>query len=334
MSTWRKVGLGAGFVSLVPVLGISGYTGYALVTAPTRFSFPDTPYPAIQASADPEIVERGRYLVHGPAHCVSCHTTDDREHPEKVGTTPLHGGLAFDMGPIAQFYAANLTSDPETGLGRRTDAEIARAIETGVLHDGQLSIMMRFSAAELADEDVTAVVSYLRTLPAERREVPPGSIGLLGKLMSPMMPFAPRDVHVDYVPPGPEPTLERGAYLAEHVAACIGCHSPYDESTFQLAGPKFSGGMVEASHGADSDMEYAPPNLTSDPTGITGKLGEDEFVARLRGGRRYPTSIMPWEPFEEISDSDLRSIYRYIGSLPPVAHDTGPSYRKVGWTPG
>ena len=128
--------------------------------------------------------------------------------------------------------------------------------------------------------------------------------------------------------------MERGAYLADHVALCTACHSEYDMSTFENVGPKGAGGTVEGSHGEDDDLEYAAPNLTSDPTGVTGKLSEDAFVARLKGGRAYASSIMPWEAFKQLTDDDARSIYRYLRSLPPVKHDTGPGYRKVGWKPG
>ena len=81
-------------------------------------------------------------------------------------------------------------------------------------------------------------------------------------------------------------------------------------------------------------MEYWPPNLTSHPTGITGQLDEDTFVARLKSGRRHASSIMPWENFGATSDADLRSVYQYLRTLPPVDRDEGPTYRKVGWKPG
>ena len=85
---------------------------YASATHGSRTQFPDTPYPSMTASTDPELIERGRCLVHGPAHCSQCHSTTEREHPEKIKTSPLSGGLEFPMGPIATTWSANLTSDP------------------------------------------------------------------------------------------------------------------------------------------------------------------------------------------------------------------------------
>jgi mono/diheme cytochrome c family protein len=111
---------------------------------------------------------------------------------------------------------------------------------------------------------------------------------------------------------------------------CHACHTPADPSTFKPVGPAFSGGTPEASHGDDHDYEFAPPNLTPASVGYTGRTTEDQFVARMRAGRVYPSSIMPWECFGNISDSDLRSIYRFLKTVPLIEVDTGPAYREIG----
>jgi hypothetical protein len=48
----------------------------------------------------------------------------------------------------------------------------------------------------------------------------------------------------------------------------------------------------------------------------------------MRAGRVYASSIMPWENLSRASDADLRSIYRYLRTLPPVQNDVGATYRK------
>jgi cytochrome c553 len=166
------------------------------------------------------------------------------------------------MGPLASFYAANLTPDDETGIGKRTDAELARAITTGVLHDGRISVFMRYSTANLSNEDLTAVVSYLRSLPPVKHEVPAFSIPALGKVIFSFFPLdadmSPLPAHVEK---GAEPSVERGRYLAENVALCVACHSKIDMSTFKPTGPKAAGGAPDPSHGDDADMEFVSPNL-------------------------------------------------------------------------
>jgi mono/diheme cytochrome c family protein len=69
---------------------------------------------------------------------------------------------------------------------------------------------------------------------------------------------------------------------------------------------------------------WAPPNLTSDPaTGRLARLTEDQFVARIRAGRAIPGSPMPWQQFQRMNEDDLRAIYRYLKTVPPVVHETG-----------
>jgi mono/diheme cytochrome c family protein len=335
MTGWVRRGVigCAGLVGLgAAALGVA--VGFLLWTWDQPLRHPETPFPALSATTDPAAIERGRYLVHGPAHCDQCHSADDREHPERIGAEPLHGGLAFELGPIGTLYARNLTPDP-TGIGGRTDADLARVMRAGVLPEGELSIFMRYSAANLSDDDVVDVLSYLRSLPPVAREVPQRELTLPGKLIvrlafggvAPRLGAAPAGV-----PAGAEPSVARGEYLADHVMLCTACHTEYDPATFTPVGPKGGGGTVEPSHGRDSDMEFAPPNLTASPNGVVGRLDEAAFVARMRAGRAHASSIMPWESFATTTEADLRSVYRYLHTLPPVDRDLGPSYRPAGWT--
>ena len=81
-------------------------------------------------------------------------------------------------------------------------------------------------------------------------------------------------------------------------------------------------------------MEFVAPNLTSHPHGVTGTLDEDAFVVRLGAGRVHVSSIMPWEGVSRMTEADMRSVYRFLRTLPPVDIDRGPSYREIGWQPG
>jgi mono/diheme cytochrome c family protein len=314
---------------------VVGFVVYAAATAESRLSYPDTPMPEIAISTDPAVIEQGRYIVHGPGHCIQCHTTDDRSSPEKAQSTPLRGGLEFAMGPLATFYGRNLTPDPETGIAKYSDAALARVLRTGVMPDGQLSLLMTLAGGNLSEEDIIAVISYLRSIDPVKNEIPAGGWKLFGKiLLTYAIPkLEPRKDSPAHVPPADEPSIERGHYLADHVALCTHCHSAFDMKTFQVSGPKAGGGLPDPSHGEDKDKEFVAPNLTSHPTGITGMMNEDAFVARMRGGRAFKSSIMPWEGYANTSEADMRSIYRYLASLPPVDNDVGPTYRDVGWKP-
>src|SRR5690606_25298330 len=89
-------------------------------------------------------------------------------------------------------------------------------------------------------------------------------------------------------------------------------------------GPEFAGGM-EMPDESDPTKVFVTPNLTPDPkTGHITSWSEDQFVARFRAGNIRPGTHMPWAAFARMSDADLRAVYRYLRSLPPVENETGP----------
>lgn len=65
---------------------------------------------------------------------------------------------------------------------------------------------------------------------------------------------------------------------------------------------------------------------------IVAGWSEDTFVARLRSGRVNEHSPMPWENYRLLTDSDLKSIYRYLKTVPASANDVGPDRREAGWS--
>ena len=87
----------------------------------------------------------------------------------------------FDI-PPGKFYARNLTPDAETGLGNCTDRAIARALRLGVGHDGR-ALLPFMEMQGLADDDLLAVVSYLRSQAPVRNAVPAHQFTLLGKVV-------------------------------------------------------------------------------------------------------------------------------------------------------
>jgi hypothetical protein len=191
---------------------------------------------------------------------------------------------------------------------------------------------MSMAASKPSDEDLVAIVSYLRSLPPIDNRVADGQWKPLGKIIFSMASLGPSSSPAPtHVPPSDEPSIERGRYLSKQLMLCSSCHTAFDMGGMKYTGPEAGGSLPDPSHGKDSDKEFVAPNLTSDPTGITGRMDEATFVARIRGGRIHASSIMPWEAFQSTTESDLRSVYRYLKSLPPIKNDVGPTYRNAGW---
>ena len=111
-------------------------------------------------------VKKGFYLA-TIGHCFECHTpmgAKGREFETKYGA----GGFDFP-GPWGKSTSRNITSHKEKGIGAWTDAEIKRAITDGVSRDGsRLKPPMGFEFYKnMTNDDLDAVVAYLRTVPAK-----------------------------------------------------------------------------------------------------------------------------------------------------------------------
>jgi mono/diheme cytochrome c family protein len=272
----------------------------------------DVPYPTLTARTDSATIARGRYLAYGPAHCASCHVSPtDRARFRAGEETPLAGGGRFAL-PVGTWYPANLTPDPATGIGRWSDAQLARALRRSIGHDGRPLVAMSFT--RLADEDIVAVMSFLRAQQPVRNVVPPRRIGFVGRAL-----FATIGKPA-LVPPAPHlaprgDDVARGAYVANEIAGCDDCHTARSLTTGKSIGPAYAGGTKFPEKDA-AGRPIVSPNLTGAGPGPIAAWSEAQFVERFRAGRLLPKSPMHWESFGRMSDADLRAVYRYLRTLP------------------
>lgn len=90
--------------------------------------------------ATPERLKRGEYLVEHVSLCYGCHTSFDakgKDMPQLLAAKGS-GRVMADQGDF-RVVAPNITPDPETGIGKWTDDELARAIREGIARDGRRS---------------------------------------------------------------------------------------------------------------------------------------------------------------------------------------------------
>ena len=290
----------------------------------------EAPMPEVRISTDPEVLARGEYLIFGPAHCVACHGASAAAKRFNEGPEPLSGGLKLAFGPLGAVYAPNLTPDPETGIGRYSDGQIARMMRWAVKPNGRGTLEPLMPFGNMSDEDMHAVISYLRAQKPVRNLVPENEWTLMGKVIKSFTGiFKPRTaINPPAVSPPQSPTRERGEYLARYVGNCVGCHTPRDEMTFVAIGPEFSGGMrMEPSvmPGVDQSIWFISPNITPRPgSGLMNFPDRATFVARFQvGGRKHAGSPMPWEQFARIAPEDVGALYEYLNSLEPQDGPTG-----------
>ena len=220
------------------VVLVAGMVTYVFTNFEKTF---DAPYPNISASQDSAIIARGKHLALGPGHCPDCHAPmKDRARVLAGEEVALSGGFNFVL-PLGTLYAPNITSDKETGIGNLTDQEIARALRYGVRHDGQ-AILDFMPFYDLSDEDLTAIISWLRTQPAVKNERPAHEYNFLGKMIK---TFVIKPSGDGEVPARPEidSTASYGKYLVNSVANCRGCHTQRDLMSGAFIGPDLAGGL-------------------------------------------------------------------------------------------
>jgi len=185
-------------------------------------------------------VERGGYLVNGILTCGNCHT------PRGAGgawdlSKQLSGGPQTWDEATFKVKGANVTPDPETGIGKWSDADIKRALQSGIRPNGTLMApIMPYGFYKIfAPADIDAVVAYLKSVPAVRNAVEP--------------PVYKAAMH-DNTPPGAEKSMseadmanpvKRGFYLVT-IGHCMECHTPlangrHDYAQLGKGGQPFTG---------------------------------------------------------------------------------------------
>ena len=267
------------------------------------------------AIAEEGPVARGAYLADA-AGCANCHT--DSAHNGQ----PYAGGLALAT-PFGTFYSPNITPDPDTGIGRWTDAQFLRALRDGVRPDGAnyFPVFPYTSFTGIADEDARAIKAFLFSLKPVWQANRPHDVSF---------PFSWRFLQTFwkwlFFTPGPfRPDPEasdaenRGAYLVTALAHCGECHTPRN----------FLGGLEKSRWlaGAPSPEPGGKraPNITPDrDTGI-GAWSEDDILTLLTDGHTpdfdevgAPMSAVVKDT-ARLTEEDRRAIAAYLKSVPPKA---------------
>jgi cytochrome c553 len=270
---------------LLVVLAVAAL--FAITTRDIRrtYDFPDSP---VRAATDSASLARGRHLVEAIGKCQECHDAD------------LGGELWVDEPAFGRLAGANLTSG-RGGIGGLTDADLERAIRRGVGRDGRPLIFMPAEAfAALSDEDLAAMIGYLRTLPPVDRELPAARVGPVARALYlrgnlPLLPVTRIDHDARRPTRLPGVTAEYGEYLAT-IGGCRGCHG------LALAG----------------DANPDAPDIT---VGRIGSWTEEDFFRSLRQGKRPDGTVidpekMPWVRSGQMTDEEIRAVWMYMRSPP------------------
>lgn len=256
-------------------------------------------------------VERGKYLVDTVMTCHNCHTPMGPNGPQF--DKALSGGLRFNEPPF-DVTAPNLTPDPETGLGKWSDADIKKALLEGVKPNGvqMAGVMPSGFYKVLTPGDLDGIVAYLRSIPPVRNKVRDP----VYKMQIPHQVF-----------PGAERAMsdadmtdkvKRGFYLVT-IAHCLECHTPF--------GPPGSGVDYRNSLGKGG-REFRGPwgvsvsrNITSSKAKGLGDWSDAEIRRAItQGVHKDGTKLKPpmgYPYYARMTDGDVDSMVAYLRTLPP-----------------
>jgi len=240
--------------------------------------------PAVAVAGTPEQIARGERVAE--RLCVGCHSTNDE--------LPMTGGknMSDDAGmPLGDIYSANLT--PAGEIASWSDEDLFRVLRTGIDNEGRATAMVNFPGVHaLSDEDVLAVIAYLRQSPAVQNEVPPYAPSLLTALLT-AAGFLSADIPDEITPisvPPKAATAEYGKYVKDYME-CSSCHG---EQLDGVVPPPFPAG----------------PDIRP----LMRSISLDDFVHLIEANTAAstPDEIMIWKTLNQLDDMEKEALFLYL----------------------
>ncbi len=282
------------------------------------------PVPSMTAPHDSVTLAHGEFLFKFTTTCWGCHSNVNDANSSPFGGRPFN---LREVGPgFGMFYTPNITPDVETGIGGWTDGELVRAIREGVGKNGRklFPLMPMATLHGLSDDDVLAIVAYIRSIPPVHNKVPPHDLTFATKALFTfglVKPEVPVTGPVTAPPKGV--TAEYGRYLANHQALCADCHTPRNLSDGSFYFDSlFAGSSISFGDAGQASFEAFAPNLTPDrETGIGGWT-EEQFLLAVQVGmtpdKRVLSPEMPYHAYVKWDEDNLRAVFLYLKGIPAI----------------
>ena len=284
------------FGGLVVVVAVAATIAFFSSNARLKKHFVVAPRP-ITIPTDATALAQGKHLAETRG-CNDCHGKD------------FSGNKVIEDGAMGRVHAPNITRGKGGRMASFKDEDWVRAIRHGVGPDELgLFVMPSEEYSHFSDEDLGALVAYMKTVPAVDRERPATSLGPVSRVLlaTGKMKLAAEVIDHPNVRPksiAPAGTADYGRYVA---ASCMGCH-----------GPNFSGGKIDI--GPPNWPQAA--NLTLHESSRLAKWSEVDFVTTMRTAKRPDgTDVNPVMPrvFGQMNDTELKALWAFFKTLPAVA---------------
>lgn len=263
---------------------------------------------AAQTQADQATVAKGEYLARA-GDCIACHTAPEGKL--------FAGGRAMPT-PFGTLYTSNITSDPETGIGKWTSDQFYTTMHVGRFPDGGLlyPAMPFGSYTKVTRPDSDAIFAYLKTIPPVRQPNRPHNLKFPYNNRSLILGWRTLFFREGEFKPNPNQSEEwnRGAYLVEGLGHCGMCHTAINALGGSSESEAFQGGLIPM-------QNWYAPSLTSNKEAGLGDWSIEEISDLLRTGVSArgavygPMAEVVYNSLQYLTDADTRAMAIYLKSL-------------------
>jgi len=255
----------------------------------------DVAVAAVPINGDAAVLERGGYL-YASRGCADCHGANGS------------GRTFIDDGKGMKVAGPNITRGSGSVTLAYQPLDWVRTIRHGVKPDGRPArIMPSEDYNRLTDTDVSAVISYVQSLPPASGGPAVFELPLPVRALYGFGAIKDAAAKIDHTLPPQQPvaegvSVEHGKYVAN---MCVGCH-----------GAKFEGGKIP---GGPPDWPAAARLAPGDGDVMSARYADaGAFLKMLKSGQRADGSriaVMPFEALSKLSDTDARALHAYLASL-------------------
>ena len=283
-------------LAVVVTAGIGLWLTRAQSVDPTRFA---------DLSGDADAGE----TVFVAAGCASCHHAPEAEDDAK---RVLAGGQAFPS-EFGTFYAPNISSDPDTGIGDWSVADLASALRHGTSPEGRhyYPAFPYTAYTRMTDGQIADLWAFLQTLPADATESRAHDVGFPFNIRRSLGGWKLLYLEDDWIMPADTPQLERGRELVEALAHCGECHTPRDA----LGGLRREAWLTGAPNptGDGTIPALTPDELDWSATDIAYYL-QSGFTPDYDSAGGHMVAVI--ENFAQLSAEDRDAVAAYLKALP------------------
>ncbi len=306
-----------GFVLLgiIALLGVGA--AYIQIKGVPKYEYAPTPEMLQLQVPRTNTALAARGLKIATVMCKACHRGNDGK---------LSGEMMADLPPeFGKVAALNITRDSVHGVGIWTDGELYYFLRTGIRKDGSWAPPMMPKFNTMADEDVKAIIAWLRSddpdLDPSNREYPANKWNFMLKFLS-NIAFSPPPLSAQPISlPDTSNQLALGRYLANDVLGCFHCHSgdfaKLDIVTHENSFRYYGGGNPTL----NQEGEVVPTaNLTPHPETGIGKWTEQQFIDAVKYCKKPGGGLLayPMAPYVTLTDQEAAAIFAFIKTIPPI----------------